>query len=141
MVPASVGMIPDIARSSVVLPAPFAPIRAVMLPAAIDRSMPRNTGTSPYPAQRPTTSSRAMMPPAEIGFYHRGVRGNRGRQPLGDLAAVGHHHDAIRQRHDRAHHMLDEQQRYSLTSDIRKDHHDLVDLGRSQAGHHFIEQQ
>src|SRR6202171_6866926 len=100
MVPASVGMIPDIARSSVVLPAPFAPIRAVMLPAAIDRSMPRSTGTSPYPAQRPTTSSRAMMPPAEIGFDHRGVRGNRGRQPPRALAAGGHPPEADRERHD-----------------------------------------
>jgi hypothetical protein len=40
-------MIPDIARSSVVFPAPLAPIKAVMLPAGIERSIPRSTGTSP----------------------------------------------------------------------------------------------
>src|SRR6266436_9563022 len=120
-------MIPDIARKSVVLPAPLAPISAVMLPAGIDRSIPRSTGTSPYPAHKPTTSSRDMMPPAEIGFDHRCIGGNGGRQPLRDLASVRHHHDAVRQGHDRAHDVLDDQQRDPLAPDIGEDHHDLVD--------------
>src|SRR5712664_4222526 len=62
--PASV-IVPDVARtrplrtpSSVDLPAPLAPTRAMSSPGAMSRSMPNSTGPASKPAVRPRTSSR-----------------------------------------------------------------------------------
>ena len=45
--PAMAGIIPEMARSVVVLPAPFAPSRATISPSSTSRSMPNTTGMRP----------------------------------------------------------------------------------------------
>src|SRR5580704_8927318 len=63
---------PPIVRSSVVLPAPFAPSTAVIVPAAARTDTPCSTGAPPYPA---TMSSVARVAASLIGG--RSIFGSR----------------------------------------------------------------
>ncbi len=78
----------------------------------------------------------------KIGFDDaRIARDFRGRA-LGDRRAVMQDMHARRERHDGAHHMLDHDDRDVLLGVQRaQDVDDAVRLGRTQAGHHFVEQQ
>ena len=49
------------ARKVVVLPAPLSPSRATISPSPTLRSIPKMTGSRPYPARRPETSNSAAI--------------------------------------------------------------------------------
>src|SRR5580700_11207877 len=81
---------PLIARSSVVLPAPFAPSTAVIVPGRAETETPSSTGPPPYPATMSSTASAvaSVMPdllgPAGL-FAPAGIFG-----PAGLFAPAGH---------------------------------------------------
>ena len=52
------GIMPDSARSVVVLPAPFAPRITTASPSSTVKSTPYSTCTGPYPARSSATSSK-----------------------------------------------------------------------------------
>ena len=60
-VPSMTGIIPEMARKVVVLPAPLSPSRATISPSPTLRSIPKMTGSRPYPARRPETSNSAAI--------------------------------------------------------------------------------
>ena len=60
-------IIPESARSVVVLPAPFAPRITTTSPSSTEKSSPCSTRTAPYPARSSETSSSAVTRPASRG--------------------------------------------------------------------------
>src|SRR6516165_6782540 len=78
---------------------------------------------------------------AEISADHFWILHDLFRRALGDLLAVIEHHDVTRDRHDRAHDMLDDDDGKAGLRELSDQRHRLVDLGRVESGHHLIEQQ
>src|ERR1700692_3633782 len=78
--PPEIGCTPEMARIRVVLPAPLAPTRVTISPAA-------NT---------------------EIGFDHSRIGADPGGRPLRERATVGKHVDAVGDVHHQPHVMLDQ---------------------------------
>jgi hypothetical protein len=68
-------IMPLTARSSVVLPAPFAPSTAVMPAASAVTVTPSSTVTPPYPATSPSTSSEAEPPFAALAAVASALTG------------------------------------------------------------------
>ena len=54
----------------------------------------------------------------QVGLDDPRVGGDGGRGPLGDDPTLAQHHDAMGERHDGAHHVLDEQDRDALPVDL-----------------------
>ena len=104
-------IMPQSARSVVVLPAPFAPSSVVTPPSSIAKSRPcsaarrrRRRAESAHLERARSLRrlrDRPRSPPAR--------RCTSARRALGDLAAEIQRHDLVGDRHDEAHVMLDEQ--------------------------------
>src|SRR3569623_2590064 len=107
----------------VVLPAPFAPIRATTVPAFTSSDTPTSTSLVPYPACRFSTVSTApsypssslrgcsgacrIVPYTQIGLDHLGIAFDLHRRSGGDdLAAIEYRH-APAQFADHIHVMID----------------------------------
>ena len=104
---------PWMARISELLPAPLAPTMATISPAAISSDdAGQRLGVAVVEVEAVDLQQRrahAHLLLAEIDVEHGLVARDLGRRALGDLLAVAHDHDLGGQRHDRAHHMLDQQ--------------------------------
>src|SRR5579884_899975 len=104
MPPARTGCSREMARSSVVFPAPLAPRRATVSPSATRRVIPWSTSRSPYPACRSSISStggpQVRLDDPRIGQHLR-------RRTLGDPLTVVEDDDAGTERHHGLHDVLD----------------------------------
>ena len=79
---------------------------------------------------------------AEIGVDHRRIAHHLFGRAFGDRRTVVQHENARGERHDRAHHMLDQQNgEPGVAIEALQDRHHAVGLGRAQARHHLVEQQ
>src|ERR1700716_1968829 len=105
---------PLTARSRVVLPAPFAPSTAVMLPSSARNETPFNARTASYRTARSRTSSTVRLlldGLAEIGLDDRRVIANPRRLTAGDDLAEVEDDDLVGHPHDKVHVVLDEHHR------------------------------
>src|SRR5713101_260909 len=89
----------------------------------------------------PSRRSRVDIFLPEIGLDDPTVGGDGAGRTLGDLLAERQHHDAVGERHDRPHVVLDEQHGHSARADGADEPDHGVDLGRVEPGHDFVEQQ
>src|SRR5262249_9766033 len=106
---------PKTVRSSVDLPAPFAPMMQTISPARTDNETPRRTSTSSWPAATSRSSSSApAASAAKVGLDHSRVAADRPGRPLGNLLAVVEHDHALGDVHDHVHVVLDQQHRLAL---------------------------
>src|SRR4051812_25868474 len=109
---------PAIDRSSVVFPAPLAPINATISPE--DR-----VRVTPFRASilRPCSVRRSLISSMDGGFSqvrfdHRGVLLNFIRAGIRDLGAVIQNHDPVAKVHHHAHLVLDQKERRPLGMDL-----------------------
>src|SRR5439155_16858102 len=137
------GVRPMIDRTVVVLPMPFLPISVTISPGAIASDTPWRMRLDPYPASIPSTSSssainrRLLLGDAEVGFAHLYVRPDRLRYVASDDAAIDENRDAIGERKDRIHVVLDQENcEIALELPQHADHDGR--LLRSQSRHWFI---
>src|SRR5213593_264495 len=83
-----------------------------------------------------------MKVPAEVRLDDRGIGADRVRAPLGDLAPVAQHRDPIRDIHDQADHVLDQQDGHAtLVADAAHEPVDLGDAVEAQAHRGLVEQE
>src|ERR1019366_2421498 len=85
-------MKPPTLRSRVDLPAPLGPSTSTISPGITARSMPRSTGTRPYPACRPGISSIGA---AREQLAHARVGGDGIGWPLGHHQSGIQHGDPV----------------------------------------------
>src|SRR5688572_17256688 len=125
MLPRRRRMVPVIAASSVDLTAPLGPSSATVSPLSTERATPCRTSAGPYDAC--TSDSRSI---AEVGLPDGGVRADLVRQPVGDLAAEIEHRDAVRERQEKAHVVLDQEHRDAPPRDAADDRRQALELRR-----------
>src|ERR1700747_1246289 len=105
---------PEIARSVVLLPAPLAPSRPTASPALMLMETWEIAGTEPYAALMPLSSSMGasarwrMYIGPEIGADDLRIFHDLLGRAFRDLLAMVEHDDMPRHRHDRAHHVFDD---------------------------------
>ena len=140
MRPPASGTTPEMQFSVVVLPAPFAPSRQTIWPAETVSDTPRAHGSR---RSSPRCSrAQAWAPLPEIGFDHLRVAADLRRRPFGDLFAEIEHRDAVRDRHDELHHVLDQHDRDALRArEVDQQRVERRDLAVAQAGRRLVEQQ
>src|SRR5580692_8033479 len=106
---------PEIVRTSVVLPAPFAPSTAVMLPSGTESDTRSSAMTPPYATVRSVISSmRDLLPEIRRGNVAVGANlcGRTRREHLAEVE----HRDGVAHRHHHVDVMLDERNRGPLTN-------------------------
>src|SRR5581483_1878356 len=109
--------------------------------------MPRKTGSAPYPAARPRTSSMAPLRQAlrravaEIGLDDAGIAEHRRRRALCDDAACIEHIQMVREAGHGLHDMFGHEESDPAISDGADEGDELRHLRRVEAGHHLVEQQ
>src|SRR6185437_14127267 len=138
---------PMIARSVVVLPAPFRPSKVTTSPWRISKFMPCRMCDSPYQPWRSATASRLVvaadasgMPRPHIGFDHGGIRRYFGIDAFGQDLAPCQHGDAIRQiGHDGE--VMFDHQHGAVARHVSDQGGNTADILGSEAGHRFVEQQ
>src|SRR5260370_33045483 len=114
------GSRPEMARSNVVLPAPFGPSSATASPAPMVSATSRNTTILPYPAERPATSSNGSCREdsgAEVGTHHLPMRTDLLRRPRRQHLAEIEHGHAIADVEDQVGMVLDQQHRGAGAAD------------------------
>src|SRR5262245_32130422 len=121
---------PEIARSVVVLPAPFGPSSATTSPLPTWRSRPRTTAAASYPAERSSSSRTGSALIAqclhlvggrpEIGGDHLGVGAHLARRTDRDHLAELEHDDAVADAEHESHVVIDEQDRRAAVDDLPK---------------------
>src|SRR5690349_12160956 len=134
----------EMARSVVVLPAPFAPSTATISPSPTERSIPCSACNGPYRAATPRSSSRGMLGPlaAQIRLDHRRVALNLRGRALGDLAPEVEDVHAVGDAHHEVHVVLDQQDRQlERRADPPDQAGELPDLVVAEAAGGLVEQQ
>src|SRR6516165_6541816 len=130
---------PRIALSSVVLPAPLGPTTATSWPAWTLTSIPRSTGTSPYPADSARVASAAVSAD-DIGVLHLLASAQFGHPPLRDDLALRHHHDPFAQPLDGAQLVLDQQDGQATAGQFGAGRLEPLGQDGGQPGHRLVEQ-
>src|SRR5262249_15377153 len=134
-------------RSSVVLPAPFAPSSTTVSCSPTLRSTPHSTRTLPYPASRPAMSSSAEgedsggILASEKNLDHARIPHRIAKHALENLPAGVHHDDAVGDLVDEAHQMLDHEQRDAGARQLLELVGDALELGRIEAGRELVHEQ
>src|SRR5207245_1593788 len=133
------------------LPDALPPNRQTISPRRISMLTSRRAGTGPYrtstSCKRRTTSAAGAAglggrcPSAEVGFDDSWIAVDLLGQAFGDLHAVVHNDDAIRDLHHQRHVMLDEEDRQPAVSHRADEARDLDPLIGVHAGRGFVEQQ
>src|SRR5579885_1091106 len=137
----SATMLPAVGRSmpimhfmSVLLPLPLVPSSTTVSPPRTSSETSSSTRTEPYAASRP----RIAMLLAKIGPLDLGMADHLLRIAVGDLLA-GHEHDkALREAHNRAHDVLDQNDGDALSDQAVHQLENIVDLRVRQARQRFI---
>src|SRR3990172_790246 len=94
--PSEIRIKPEMARSTVDLPAPFGPTRHTISPRSTRRFTPRRISTpGMYPATTFSSDSIAIRRAPKIGFQDQRIVLNGRRLALGDLLSVIQHHDVL----------------------------------------------
>src|SRR5580658_8174239 len=139
MLPALGRKSPEIARSVVLLPAPFAPSRPTASPSPTVISSSRIALTEPYAALTPerTSIGSGMRAGSEICANDILVRDDFLWKPFGDLLTVIENDDPVCDRHDCAHHVLDDHDRQAALRKLPDQRHRLIDLGVIEPRHHL----
>src|SRR6266705_810525 len=115
--PVRTRVMPQMLRTSVVLPAPLGPSSPTTPPPGTASDTLRSTSMRPYPAVRPRISSMTG-PPSEIGFDDECVFLHFGRASLRYLFTVVENVNDLREVHDDPHVVLDDQEGHArLASD------------------------
>src|SRR5207237_1597476 len=126
-------IMPEIARSVVVLPAPLAPRIATISPSSTARSTSCSTCRCPYPAVTPERSSSGTRRP-QIRLDDRRIVAHHLRWAFGDFTTEAQDHDMIRDAHHHTHVMLHQQQRQLiLRMDASDELAQVADLGMVEA--------
>src|SRR5262249_42986429 len=134
-------------RSSVVLPAPFAPSSTTVSCSPTLRSTPHSTRTLPSPASRPAISSSAEdecsggILASKKDLDHTRIPDRVGEHALENLPACVHHDDAVGDLVDEAHQVLDHEQRDAGMRQLLELVGDALELGRIEAGRELIHEQ
>src|SRR5574341_2211915 len=133
---------PEIVLSSVVFPAPFAPMIATISPARTCIVTFLSTFSLPYPDStfRSFSISRSPVLP-QVDPDHLTVLLDGERPVLGDLLPGAQHDDLVGDVHDQRHVMLDEQDGDPHVPDPGDHPPHLVRFPHVQSGRGFIEQQ
>src|SRR5262245_47023269 len=131
---------PEMALTSVLLPAAFAPTTEMILPRGTSSEIPCSTRSCPYATCRPCTSSKEALL-AEVRLDHGGIAGHLVGAALGDLLAVVQHDDAPRDRHDDVHDVLDHEEGHAVVAVQAEEEGDgVLGLDGREAGHDLVEQ-
>src|SRR5437773_9570139 len=135
----------------VALPDALPPNRQTISPRRISMLTSRSAGTGPYrtstSCKRRTTSAAGAAglggrcPSAEVGFDDSWIAVDLLGQAFGDLHAVIHDDDAIRDLHHQRHVMLDKEDRQPAVAHGADESRDLDPLIGVHAGCGFVEQQ
>jgi len=78
---------------------------------------------------------------AEICLHNKRVGHDRFRRTIGNNASFGQHEDVFREAQDRLHNVLDHDDGDAAPANGANDRHHVANLGRIEAGQHFVEQQ
>src|ERR1019366_6076359 len=135
---------PEMVLSSVVLPAPFAPMTAMISPARISALMPCNISVFPYPDTICSMASSGsdelmLIGGAKIGLLHLGVIAHFGRRSLEQQPATMQHDDMVRERHDQVHVVLDDHDHPVGPAQLQQPAPQLRRFGMVEAGRRLIE--
>src|SRR5688500_3574514 len=109
------GRMPASALIRVVLPAPLGPTTHSSSPGRTSSDTPHSARALPYATCRSRTSSMGRYP--QVRAHHFGTLHHVLGHALGQQLAVIEHHDPVRKRHHRAHHVLDEDDGRTLVAD------------------------
>src|SRR5512138_811238 len=139
MSPREIGFSPAMARRSVDFPLPFAPTMATMRPASSSSETSCTAGTRPW--QIWTSRTWSMVPVPQVRLDDRRVRRHRDGRALGDLPAAVEDEDAVRERHDPLHHVLDDDAGDPEAADAAHEVHGLLHLGGREPGHDLVEEE
>src|SRR5580704_8446440 len=125
--------------TSVVLPAPFAPSTAVMLPSGTDSDTRSSAMTPPYATVRSVISSmRDLLP--EVRGGNVAVRANFRRRTGGEHLAKVEHRDGVAHRHDHVDVVLDQRYRRPFAQDTEQVD-EFVHVGCGKPACRLIEEQ
>src|SRR4029453_887903 len=120
---------------SVDLPAPFGPTTQASSPDSSLSETSHSAVAAPYRAAMDSSSS---MRPAGVGRHDVGPFHDIGGNSFRDDPPVVEHDDAIGERHDRAHDVLDEDDGRSLVADRADQRDGFVDLPRPLARQNLL---
>src|SRR6202165_2324754 len=138
--PPSSGTTPEIARNSVVLPAPLGPTIATNCPSPTSRLTPCSACNPPYETE--TFSSRSICPAlSQISLDHRRQIDDLLRLAARQHFAVIEHQQAVGQANHRMHRMLDDDDRDALPPNRLDRTQHVLDLARAETGEDLVEQQ
>src|SRR5262245_45909865 len=134
---------PQMALSSVDLPAPLLPTSVTISPASTRRLTWRRICTSPYPALSCSISSTGALrvTASEVGGHHVGVAEHLRGRALRQLLAVEENHDAIREVANGLHHVLDDDEGGAAIADALDEGDGGVDLGGVEPGHDLVQEE
>src|SRR5262245_16205457 len=118
----------------VLLPLPLVPSSATVSPSRTSMETPWRTRTAPYPA----ATSRTTILLAKIGLLDGRIAHDLRRSALGDSIARVEDHDPLREAHDRAHDVLDHDDRDPLLVQPEQDREDVVHLGAGESRHGLV---
>src|SRR5437660_1739329 len=141
MRPDSSGTTPEMARKSVVFPAPFGPTIATNSPLPTCRSTPSRARNPPYDTRTDSSCSTGRPPLAEIRFDHRRIARHCGW--IADCAnfAVVEDEQSVGEPHHRMHGVLDDNDRDPSAPDGFHHFEHMLGLRRAEAGKRLVEQQ
>src|SRR5262249_53169147 len=131
---------PEIAFNVVVLPAPFAPIKAPSWPLPTVSDPPLSAVTWP---QQQTTSRSPSTPLSfsQVSSSDLWIYLDRRRRAFRDDTAVVENDDAVRHTHDHRHVVLHQKDGHARGANGFDQRHDLRALARVHAGHRLVQQQ
>src|SRR5437868_13182520 len=131
---------PNTVRSSVDLPAPFAPMIDTTSAGCTATETPRSTSTSSYPATTPSRA-RSARSPSKVRLDDARIAANRVLRPFRDLLTVIEHDHALGDVHHHVHVVLDEEHGLAPAMEIANVLLHLVDHRRIHGGRGLVEQE
>src|SRR5438093_3123352 len=109
MRPARSGRSPETARRVVVFPAPLLPIRATVSPSRTSSDASCTAVMSPYPTWMPSSLRRMDILFPEVRLDDPAIGRHLARRARRYVLAEREHDDPMREGHDRAHVVLDQE--------------------------------
>src|SRR5208337_5229301 len=127
--------------SSVVLPMPLRPSKAIASPWPSRSDIPERTSASPYPAESLSiVRTSAILRAPQIDRLHPSIVGDLVLRPFGEQSTVDEDRDAIRKGGNQVHVVLD-QQHARILWESRHGCKDVVALLLGNTGCRLVKQQ